>query len=322
MNASRFLLLPLLLATTLVASAAPALPADLLEARRIVFIGDSITQGGDYVVDFECFLLANGLTNEVINVGLGSETASDLTIKENEPHKTRHGFGRPEVSERLARVLSSLKPDWLVVCYGMNDGDNLPPGDEGLQRFGKACTYIQRTATNLGVKQVIFCTPPVYDAQAKGNPQHEENIAGYARWLLARKAEGWRVADIHTPMAKTLADKRAQDPKFALAGDGVHPGREGHWIMARAVILEAAGRNLADVPNAEALFAKNGAEIRKLVRERDTMLHAAWMTRTGHKRPGVPGGPNAKLGPPLDEAKTRAADTQTKITALLPATGT
>ena len=297
---------------------ATTIPDALRDAGRIAFIGDSITQGGDYVVDFECFLLASGLTNEVVNLGLSSETASDLTLKENEPHKTRHGFGRPEVSERLARTLSTVKPDWLVVCYGMNDGDNLPAGKEGTDRFAKACAYIRKTATNLGVKHVILCTPPTFDPTVnKGNPQHEANIADYATWLLTKRADGWAVADIHTPMAKVLAEGKARDPSFKLANDGVHPGRDGHWIMARAVIAQITGADLASVPNAEALFPKHGAEIRKLVRERCSMLHAAWLTRSGHKRPGVPGGPNAKPGLPLDQAQAKSAEISAKIAELL-----
>lgn len=296
---------------------AAEIPAELRAARRIAFIGDSITQGGDYVVDVECFLLANGLTNEVINLGLGSETASDLTLKENEPHKTKHGFGRPGVSERLARAVSTVKPDVLVVCYGMNDGGALPAGQEGLDRFAKACEYINRSATKtLGVKQVVFCTPPVFDARGKPS-QHEDNIIAYTDWLIAKRAEGWTVADIHGPMAKALAEGRAKDPNFRLAGDGVHPGREGHWIMARAVIEALAGAKLEGVPDATALFPKNGAEIRKLVRERCSMLHGSWMSLTGHKRPGVAGGPNAKMGLPKDEAAKKSAETSAKIAELL-----
>lgn len=291
------------------------IPAELRAAKRIAFIGDSITQGGDYVTDFECFLLANGLTNEVFSLGLASETASDLTLKENEPHKTKHGFPRPEVSERLARTLATVKPDWLVVCYGMNDGDNLPAGDVGTQRFAKACEYIRRTALNLGVKHVTFCTPPVFDA--RGAPsQHEDNIIAYTNWLLAKRSEGWDVADVHGPMARALAAGRAKDPNFKFAGDGVHPGREGHWLMARQVIAQLTGAKLDGVASAEQLFPKNGAEIRKLVRERTTMWHAAWLTRAGHKRPGVPGGPNAKMGLPLSEAAKKSAEIAEKIAAL------
>ena len=53
--------------------------ARLRGVRRIVFLGDSITQAGDYVTDFECGLLARGIQVEVLNLGLGSETATDLT---------------------------------------------------------------------------------------------------------------------------------------------------------------------------------------------------------------------------------------------------
>ncbi|MFP6906096.1 MAG: hypothetical protein VCG02_12820, partial [Verrucomicrobiota bacterium] len=54
---------------------------DLLkEARRVVFLGDSITYGGEYVVYFERWLTVNHpeLTLEVLNQGLPSETVSGL----------------------------------------------------------------------------------------------------------------------------------------------------------------------------------------------------------------------------------------------------
>ena len=77
-------------------------PTPLANVHRIVFLGDSITQGGDYVVDFECYLLAHGIDAEVINLGLASETASDLTEAENAEHKQKHGFRTP-VCQRAAR---------------------------------------------------------------------------------------------------------------------------------------------------------------------------------------------------------------------------
>jgi hypothetical protein len=47
--------------------------ARLHGVHRIVFLGDSITQAGDYVTDCECRLLAHGFGVEVLNLGLGSE---------------------------------------------------------------------------------------------------------------------------------------------------------------------------------------------------------------------------------------------------------
>ena len=61
---------------------AAGIPGPLPGIRRIVFLGDSITQGGDYVTDIECWLLSRGLALEVIDVGLSSETATDLTDEE------------------------------------------------------------------------------------------------------------------------------------------------------------------------------------------------------------------------------------------------
>ena len=116
----------------------PAPAKDVLPGvHRIVFLGDSITQGGDYVTDVECWLLAHGLQVEVLNLGLGSETASDLTPEENGGHLKKHGFGRPFVSERLERALAATKPDLLFACYGMNDGGSLPPDTSGTKRFAR-----------------------------------------------------------------------------------------------------------------------------------------------------------------------------------------
>lgn len=290
----------------------------LLGAGRIVFIGDSITQGGDYVTDFECFLLANGLTNEVINIGLSSETATDLTEEENAPHKTAHGFGRPNVSERLARALTAVKPDWLVVCYGMNDAENLPDDDSGAARFVAACEFIRTTALGLGARRVTICTPPVYDiAPGGGDLRRAHNISTLSGGLLAKRSAGWSVADIYEPMTQALDAGRRLDPNFKFANDGVHPGREGHWLMAQQVIAEVAGLRYEGVPAVEELFPKNGEAIRKLVRSRTSLLHAAWMTETGHTRPGVAGGPKAKPGPTLEEAAEKSAEISAKIEALL-----
>ena len=109
---------------------AEEIPASLSGAHRIVFLGDSITQAGDYVTDFDCWLVSRNLNIEVLNLGLGSETAADLTESENTGHKTAFGFGRPAISERLERVLTETKPDILFVCYGMNDAGSLPPDNK------------------------------------------------------------------------------------------------------------------------------------------------------------------------------------------------
>jgi lysophospholipase L1-like esterase len=284
-------------------------PALLAGVHRIVFLGDSITQAGDYVTDVECWLLAHGLRTEVLNLGLGSETASELTSNENASHLMQFGFGRPCVGERLARVLAATKPDFLYACYGMNDGGSLPPDETGTKRFAAAITRLREAALAAGVKRVVLCTPPVQDA--RGNEQqksHDENLARYTAWLLSKRADGWEVVDIHTPMRRALDEGRARNPAFQFASDGVHPGREGHWLMARQILTQSLGAKLDGVMTAEDLFPAHGGEIRELVRRRMALLFDAWMTQIGHTRPGVAGGPGAKPGPPLAEAEAQAAE--------------
>jgi lysophospholipase L1-like esterase len=296
-------------------SAAPARAAAMLSGvHRVVFLGDSITQAGDYVVDCECWLLAHGFDVEVLNLGLASETASDLTPKENAPHLHSFGFGRPFVSERLGRALAATKPDLLFACYGMNDGGSLPPNAKGTRRFAKAITKLRAAATKAGVKRVVICTPPVFDD--KGDAQqkfHEENLARYTAWLLSKRAAGWDVVDIHTPMRRALDEGRVKNPAFKFADDGVHPGREGHWLMAREILTQFFGAELDGMASAKDLFPAHGSEIRDLVHERMVLMFDAWMTRIGHLRPGVTGGPGAKPGLPLTEAADKAADIAKQI---------
>jgi lysophospholipase L1-like esterase len=298
-------------------------PADLARANavldrvhRIVFLGDSITQAGDYVVDCDCWLLARGFHVEVLNLGLGSETASDLTPDENAGHLHRFGFGRPFVSERLDRALAATKPDLLFACYGMNDSGSLPPDETGTRRYAEAITRLRIAAAKAGVKRVVICTPPVFDNKGEAAQNvTDQNLARYTAWLLSKRADGWDVVDIHTPMRRALDEGRAKNPAFKFADDGVHPGREGHFLMAREILTRFFGANLDGVTSAEEFFPAHGSEIRKLVKERMVLLFDAWMTKIGHKRPGVPGGPGAAPGLPLKEANGKAADLTNRIRA-------
>jgi lysophospholipase L1-like esterase len=292
--------------------AAPDVLPQLRDVKRIVFLGDSITQGGDYVADIECWLVSKGQEVEALNLGLGSETASDLTAQENSGHLKQHGFGRPFVSERLARVLAATKPDLVFACYGMNDAGSLPAGETGTKRYGEA-------ALKAGAREVVFSTPPIRECKADewDRNTHDQDLGLYSEWLLARKAQGWSVVDIHGPMRRALDAARTSQPAFAFSKDGVHPGREGHWVMASCILGQYFGAKLEGVASAEALFPAHGAEIRTLVVRRMKLRFDAWMASIGHTRPGVPGGPGARPAPSVEEATAKAADLTRQIQALV-----
>jgi lysophospholipase L1-like esterase len=275
-------------------------PELLRGVRRVVFLGNSITYAGDYVTDVEMALLARGVDVEVLNLGLPSETATRLTEAENAEHLRRYGFGRPFLGERLERVLAETRPDLVFASYGMNDGSSLAAGEESVRRFGEAMEELRAVAKRYGVKEVVHLTPPVYDAAA--NPDaadYDPMLARFSEWLVARRRDGWNVVDVHTPMRRALDERRRSEPTFAFARDGVHPGREGHALMAREILAF-----LGDTSTTGA-----DEELRSLVHQRMGVLRDAWLTRTRHTRPGM------QPGLPLEEARARAAELTTQIQA-------
>src|SRR5215203_1563656 len=105
--------------------------AGLPGPRRVLVLGDSITHSGQYVEFIEAYFVTRFPDRhiEFINVGLPSETVSGLS----EPGHAGGQFPRPDLHERLDRVLEKTKPDTVIACYGMNDGIYLPFSAE---RFG------------------------------------------------------------------------------------------------------------------------------------------------------------------------------------------
>ena len=284
--------------------AAPNLP------KRIVFIGDSNTNAGQFISYIDAAFRMRGVKNgpELINLGLSSETCTGLTEPE-------HPFPRPDVHERLARVLEKTKPDAVVAGYGMNDGIYHPFSEERFAAFQKGIQGIIDACKKANV-QLRLLTPPNFDPQPMGKKgqllpagaenyswkaiyeTYDEDVMGrYGEWMLTLKDVP--VYDIRTPMNTYQAEKRKTDPDFAMSGDGVHFDQEGHRIVADA-LLEAWG------------FGKNATsvvsdEIFNATHSRQMVLHNAWLSHVGHKRPGV------KAGLPLEEAEAKAAEMEEEL---------
>jgi hypothetical protein len=136
-----------------------------------------------------------------------------------------------------------------------------------------------------------------------------------SEWLLAQRAKGWDVVDVHGPLKRYLARERERDPGFRLADDGVHVNATGHWLIARQILLHwgAPTREVADATGIEQVLAAHphGREVLELVRKKQRLLKDAWLTATGHKRPGM------KAGLPLEEADRQAGGLDTEIRRLL-----
>jgi hypothetical protein len=229
----------------------------------------------------------------------------------SEPGHAGGKFPRPDLHERLGRVLEKTKPDLVFACYGMNDGIYLSLDEERFGKFRDGIEWMHEQVTKAGAK-IVHITPPTYDPMKGSKADYNTVLDKYSDWLLGQRAKGWDVVDLHRPMNRYLAERREKDPKFFMSGDGVHPNVLGHWIMAKQILLYLGGKDIADCADAKEMLDKSphGAEILKLVEKEQGMMKDAWLTDTGHKRPGM------KTGLPLDEAKTKSADLENQIREL------
>ncbi len=291
-----------------------AQPADT-GMHTVLFLGNSITYAGSYVTDIEaCYTIWHPSQNiQFINLGLPSETVSGLS----EPGHADGRFARPDLHERLHRVLTEIKPDIIFACYGMNDGIYMPFNQERFQLYKNGMTWLHDTLVKTGAR-IILLTPPVYD-EMRGLAKGYSNVLDkYADWLLSqRKTAKWEVTDIHYPMKKYLTAHRKVDAAFgvdgfALANDGIHPGEAGHWLMAKQILIYLGEKNAPKYTGIKKAMAshENGEELLKLISERQNFMKDAWLRATGHTRPEM------KTGMPLNEAIFKATEIGNKIAAL------
>lgn len=267
------------------------------KAERILFLGNSITYGAHYVNYVIAHLRLNYPERkfEFINVGLPSETVSGLS----EPGHADGRFPRPDLHERLDRILEKVKPDFVFSCYGMNDGIYLPFDDGRFLSYRKGQEMLHEKVTATGAA-LIHLTPPIYDE--KKGAAYANVLDIYSSWLLSQRyTHDWQVIDLHWPMQKFLEDKRRESPDFFLAPDGVHPNETGHWLMARELLL-GIGEGRVDGLDSHTDYFENqpkGLEILKLVVAYQSIAKDAWLTHIGHKRPGM------KVGISMEETQEK-----------------
>jgi len=281
----------------------------LRSAKRIVFLGDSITHAGHYICHLETQfrLQHSGKAPEMINLGLQSETCSGLS----EPD---HPFPRPDVHERLQRALEKTKPDVVVACYGMNDGIYSPFGETRFAAYQHGINRLIEKVQASGAK-LILMTPPAFDPlplrkQGKLLPLgskkyswfaiyagYDDVLARYAQWIMQQADRVDMVIDLHTPMNAYLRKKQATDADFTLSPDGVHLNEEGHQVLSTAILSAwGMGEPLRMPP-----------KMLKLVEQRQRLLHLAWLSHVRHLRPDV------EPGLPLEEAGCKAEEIERLI---------
>jgi lysophospholipase L1-like esterase len=272
---------------------------DAVAGKRAVFLGDSITQSGGYVTFITYYLekLHPKKDFDILGLGLASETLSGLSEDGHAGGK----FPRPCLFERLGRLLDKAKPDVVFACYGMNDGIYQPLDDARFTAFKKGVTKLIEQCKEAGVKEVYLATPPIYDFTPKDKEfNYDAVLTEYAKWETELKVPGVRVIDLHTAMRKA---RDARNEPFSK--DKVHPGDDGHLLMAGTVLAALAVK----VPD-ETVADVRKDPLYKLVAEKRSLRSAQWMKHIGYTREAV-------VAPqPLGTVEANAAKVQEKIDAL------
>ena len=184
---------------------------------------------------------------ELINLGLSSETASGLS----EPD---HPFPRPCIHDRIDKILEESKPDWVVACYGMNDGIYYPFSEQRFEAYKEGLSKVVHKINAIGAKTIIM-TPPPFDIKSMTNtaalPENAEKysymepyedynsvLEKYSEWILKELVEAVdRVVDVRAPLSSYIALQRSLDPGY-ISGDSIHPNENGHWVMAKTFLKE------------------------------------------------------------------------------------
>ncbi|HWA93716.1 MAG TPA: SGNH/GDSL hydrolase family protein [Terracidiphilus sp.] len=170
---------------------------------RVVFMGDSITQGWDLEKYFP--------GKPYVNRGISGQTT-------------------PQMLVRFRQDVIHLQPRVVVILAGTNDlaGNT---GPETPEQIEDNLASMSDLAHANGIKVVLCSILPAYDYPWHPNTFPAHKIDEINTWLKNYAAEkGYTYVDFHTPMK----DARDGLPDN-LSKDGVHPKPAGFEIMSKLV---------------------------------------------------------------------------------------
>jgi lysophospholipase L1-like esterase len=170
---------------------------------RVVFMGDSITQGWKIEGPDGSFP-----GKPYINRGISGQTAPQMVL-------------------RFRQDVIDLKPKVVVILAGTNDIAGNTGVETAEQIEGYLASMTELAAAN-HIKVVLCSILPVYDYPWKRGLEPAPEIVAINQWMRAYAVEHGAVyVDYHTAMK----DERDGLPE-KLSGDGVHPKPAGYAVMA------------------------------------------------------------------------------------------
>ncbi|WP_439621141.1 SGNH/GDSL hydrolase family protein [Gemmata sp.] len=199
----------------------------LKKADKIVFLGDSITQGGvgpkGYVTVIKNALAEKhkDLAIEVIGAGISGNKVPDL-------------------QRRLEKDVLAKKPTVVVIYIGINDvwhGEKDPARGTTPDKFEAGLKEIIGKIQETKAR-VILCTPTVIGEKKSGTNALDAKLDEYAE--ISRKVAkdtGSQLCDLRKAFADHLAKNNADDKeKGVLTGDRVHLNDAGNKLVAETIL--------------------------------------------------------------------------------------
>ena len=186
-------------------------------ADRIVFLGDSITDGQTYQLLLRQALREAGRPVPVaLNAGIGGDTAQGMRV-------------------RLERDVVACQPTLAALSAGINDALR----GVGVDDFQAAVTAIADRLDAAGIPVLVFTTTIVGPKHAA----HQARLGQFNAFLRKlAAARGYRLAEMNTTM-RAAADRG----EAVLEADEIHISFAGYRVMARE-LLDALGHSDVAVP--------------------------------------------------------------------------
>ena len=216
-------------------SSSPAEDAGLKNGERVIFLGDSITQGGaspkGYISVFKELLAERkpDLKVEVIGAGISGNKVPDL-------------------ERRLERDVLSKKPSVVVIYIGINDVWHSERGQgTSKENFEAGLKRIIEQITKQGGR-VILCTASVIGEKTDGSNKLDPMLDEYCE--ISRKVAAETKSQLLDLRKAFLAEIKANNPENKEAGilttDRVHLNDAGNRFVAEQMYTALLGGGQAE----------------------------------------------------------------------------
>ncbi len=201
------------------------LPQPSLGETRVVFMGDSITEGWGMKATATAPARGEFFPGKpYINRGISGQTT-------------------PQMLVRFRQDVVLLKPKVVVLLAGTNDiAENT--GKETLEEIGNNIASMSEIARANGIRVVLCSVLPASDFNWHKGLEPAPKIKALNAWMKDYAAKkGFVYVDYYTPMVNSEGGLKAE-----LSPDGVHPNKAGYDVMAplaEAGIAEALKKPLS-----------------------------------------------------------------------------